>query len=125
MSDAHEQAAARHFDRWSRTYERDRRSRWMGEIQRQALAALELTPTDVLLDVGCGTGAAVRIASPDVAKAVGIDLSNGMIGEARQRAAGLTNVSFDVASATRLPFGDGAFSALLCTSSFHHRTGSI
>ena len=49
MSEAHEDAARRHFDRWSRTYERDRRSRWMGKVQRQAIDALPVEERAVVL----------------------------------------------------------------------------
>ena len=65
----------RHFDRWAGRYERDPASRWLATIQSAALDALELGRTDRLLDVGCGTGAAVRRAAPLTERAVGLDLS--------------------------------------------------
>ena len=123
MEDTRTAAARTHFDRWSTTYEHDSAARWLREVQTQALAALALNPADVLLDVGCGTGAAVRDAAPQVRCAVGFDLSPGMITQAQARArdAGLTNVEFrqgDVSGP--LPFADGSFTALVCTTAFHH-----
>ena len=123
MEDTRTTAARTHFDRWSETYENDSAARWLREIQTQALAALALAPGDVLLDVGCGTGAAVRDAAPQVSRAVGFDLSPGMIAQAeeRARAAGLDNVEFRTGDVSRgFPFGDGAFTALVCTTAFHH-----
>lgn len=121
MEDTRTTAAREHFDRWSQTYEQDSAARWLREIQTQALAALSLTETDVLLDVGCGTGAAVRDAAPNVSRAVGFDLSPGMIAQARDRAAGLANVEFHTGDVSgRLPFDDHAFTALVCTTAFHH-----
>jgi ubiquinone/menaquinone biosynthesis C-methylase UbiE len=121
VGDAKTAAARRHFDRWAVSYERDRVSRWLRELQSAALAELELSADDVLLDLGCGTGAAVREAAATVRRAVGVDLSHEMVRHARELASGLVNVEFrevDVSSA--LPFSDGEFSALLCTTAFHH-----
>jgi ubiquinone/menaquinone biosynthesis C-methylase UbiE len=121
VEDTRTTAAREHFDLWSETYEQDSAARWLREIQTQALAALSLAPDDVLLDVGCGTGAAVRDAAPNVRRAVGFDLSPGMIAQARERAAGLDNVEFHTGDVSgRLPFEDGAFTALVCTTAFHH-----
>lgn len=123
MEDTRTTAARAHFDKWSETYEQDSAARWLREIQTQALAALALTDGDVLLDVGCGTGAAVREAAPTVTRAVGFDLSPGMVARAaeRARAAGLANVEFHTGDVSgRLPFEDGAFTALVCTTAFHH-----
>lgn len=123
MEDTRTTAARTHFDRWSETYERDSAARWLREVQTQALAALALDTDDVLLDLGCGTGAAVRDAAGTVRRAVGLDLSPGMIAQAteRARADGIDNVEFhegDVSGA--LPFEDAAFTALVCTTAFHH-----
>lgn len=123
MEDTRTTAARTHFDRWSETYERDSAARWLREVQTEALAALALTPGDVLLDVGCGTGAAVRDAARTTTRAVGFDLSPEMIEQARSRATsqGLTNVEFregDVSGP--LPFADATFTALVCTTAFHH-----
>ncbi len=123
MEDTRTTAARTHFDRWSETYEQDSAARWLREIQTQALAALALAESDVLLDVGCGTGAAIRDAAPRVMRAVGFDLSPGMVAQATERArdAGLPNVEFHTGDVSgRLPFEDGAFTALVCTTAFHH-----
>ena len=123
VEDARTTAARTHFDRWSQTYERDAAAGWLKEVQTSALAALALSQNDVVLDLGCGTGAAVREAASQVRQAVGFDLSPGMIAEARDRARAehLENVEFtegDVSGA--LPFEDGAFTAIVCTTAFHH-----
>jgi ubiquinone/menaquinone biosynthesis C-methylase UbiE len=112
--------ARRTFDRWAGSYERDPFSRWLGRRQREALEALELGERDRLLDVGCGTGAAVRGAAEVVERAVGVDLSPKMLAEARERAAGLPGVDFVEGDSEDLPFGDGEFTAVLCTTSLHH-----
>lgn len=113
-------SSRRRFDRWAGRYEEDRTSRWLATLQADALEALELGAHDRLLDVGCGTGAAVRRAAPLVEHAVGVDLSPAMIARARELAADLRNVEFHEADSERLPFPDGAFTAVLCTTSFHH-----
>jgi ubiquinone/menaquinone biosynthesis C-methylase UbiE len=123
VEDTRTTAARTHFDRWSETYEHDSAARWLREIQTQALAALALNRDDVLLDLACGTGAAIRDAAPHVRRAVGFDLSPGMIAQARDRAsaAGLDNVDFQTGDVSgRLPFEDAAFTALVCTTAFHH-----
>lgn len=114
------EASRRYFDRWAGRYERDPWSRRLADLQSQALDSLQLDSRDRLVDVGCGTGAAVRAAASTVDLAVGVDLSTGMIARARELAAGIPNVEFHEADSESLPFEDGSFSALLCTLSFHH-----
>jgi len=121
MEDSRTAAARAHFDRWSATYERGRGAARLQSVQTAALAALALNPDDTLLDLGCGTGAAVREAAQGVRRAVGFDLSPAMIAQARVLAADLPNAEFregDVSGP--LPFADGDFTAIVCTTAFHH-----
>ena len=83
MEDSRTTAARAHFDSWSATYETGLGARRLQGFQTAALASLALTRDDVLLDLGCGTGAAVRAAAPSVRRAVGLDVSPAMIGEAQ------------------------------------------
>jgi ubiquinone/menaquinone biosynthesis C-methylase UbiE len=92
----------------------------LADVQRTSLEAVELRPDDRLLDVGCGTGAAVRKAAATVKEAIGVDVSSGMVTRARELAADIPNVEFLEAESGHLPFDDGAFTAVLCTTSFHH-----
>ena len=116
-----EKAASRgYFDGEAGRYESDRRWRRVLREQARTLAALELQPDDELLDVGCGTGAAVRAAAALVTRAVGLDLSPEMIEQARRLAARLDNTAFELGDAEHLPFADGTFSAVLCSTSIHH-----
>jgi ubiquinone/menaquinone biosynthesis C-methylase UbiE len=113
-------SSRRHFDRWAASYERDQVSRWLADRQRDALEQIALVPSDALLDIGCGTGAAVRAAAPRVSRAVGVDLSAEMIAQGRERAAGIGNLELLEADAEALPFEDETFTAVMCTTSFHH-----
>lgn len=113
-------SARRWFDRRSGSYEGGATSRWRDPVQRASLDALELTPDDRLLDVGCGTGAASRAAAQIAGSVVGVDLSPQMIREAVDRAGDIENVRFEIGDAEHLAFAGGAFTAVLCSNSFHH-----
>lgn len=79
---------------------------------RRAVEALHLSPGDRVVDVACGTGNAALEAARAGAAAVGFDRAERLVDVARGRAAedGL-DVRFDVAEATAMPVGDGAFDA--------------
>jgi ubiquinone/menaquinone biosynthesis C-methylase UbiE len=80
---------------------------------RTVFDLLDVQDGEHVLDVGCGTGGAVRALAPHVGSAgrvVGVDLSATMIAEATKRANGSElPVEFHIANAHRLPFADNAF----------------
>jgi ubiquinone/menaquinone biosynthesis C-methylase UbiE len=92
------------------------------ELERRAraqfLAALELKPTDVVLDAGCGTGANFDAVSPMVREIVGIDFSEEQIARAHRRiiSGRLLNVKAQVGGLTTLPFPTDAFDKVICAS---------
>lgn len=74
-----------------------------------------------VLDVACGTGVVTRLVARQVGrtgKVVGLDLNPGMLAVAAATAASepLTSASitWQEASATRMPFPDGAFDVAYC-----------
>jgi len=74
------------------------------------LDALQLTPDDVLLDVGCGGGVFLRRALETGCRAVGIDHSREMEQLARQTTQERARILRG--SADALPFGEGEFTAV-------------
>jgi len=69
----------------------------------------EIRREDDVLDVGCGTGALTREVAQHVGDAgsvAGLDLSESMLGVARETCPG---IDFRQGSATDLPYGDGCF----------------
>jgi len=77
-----------------------------------------------VLDVACGPGIVAAHLSPLAVSVVGIDLTDAMLAEARNRCerAGLTNVRFDAGNAKALPYDDGSFDVVVTRLSFHHFT---
>ncbi len=78
----------------------------------EALGRLEAPPRRIL-DLGTGTGKGAQLAAeryPE-AEVLGVDLSSGMIEEAGRRLPPELSgrVRFEVADASALPLGDGAF----------------
>ncbi len=84
-----------------------------GSATDHLLDALDLTPGTALLDVGCGIGGPSRMAAGRGCRVTGIDLSPDFIDLARSLTdrVGLGALTtFDVGSATDLPYDDGSFS---------------
>lgn len=123
LPSAKAEAAQAHYDRWASVYGR---SRLLPSLQKKALAELAPSAADRVLDVACGAGALVVELGPHVERAVGVDLSDGMLELAgkRLRAARetqpLPNVEFVQGPSDALPFDDDSFTAIVCTTALHH-----
>ena len=71
---------------------------WRGgeEVIELILGAVgvEIRPTDVVLDIGCGLGRLTRAIAKRARRAIGVDVSREMIERARELNAHLTNVEW-------------------------------
>ena len=76
----------------------------------RAIEHMNISPTDLVLDLGIGTGASLNFY-PDFGRIVGIDLSDGMLRECRKkiRERGLSRAIVFQADALKLPFADDSF----------------
>jgi SAM-dependent methyltransferase len=100
------------FDRVDSTDQPERYVRWMdrqrGSHTERALVELDLHDSDVVLDVGCGTGVDLANLAGRTRVAVGLDLSVTMANAARSRAPDAFVIGAD---AQRIPVADGVFDA--------------
>ena len=81
------------------------------------VARMPRCPDGAVLELACGTGIATRRLrerlDPGV-HLVATDLSRPMLEYARRKLCGVPGIEWREADAAALPFGDGAFAALLC-----------
>ena len=78
-----------------------------------------LRPDATVLDIGCGIGRIERGLAPLVGTITAIDVSSGMIEEARRRCRDLANVAFDQCGGRNLVgFRDRSFDLVLSVDSF-------
>jgi SAM-dependent methyltransferase len=68
-----------------------------------ALDALAVGPKTRLLDVGCGSGLALRLAADRGADVTGLDASTGLLVHARRRVPGATIVEGEIESSRSKP----------------------
>ncbi|HCP46607.1 MAG TPA: class I SAM-dependent methyltransferase [Deltaproteobacteria bacterium] len=94
-----------YYDEFSKTYE-DRRHEGYHVLIDELQSELVIDAVGGLdaLEVGCGTGLILQRVAPAAKRAVGIDLSPGMLSLARER-----GLEVQEASATELPFQDETF----------------
>lgn len=76
----------------------------------RAIRHMNISDTDRVLDLGIGTGVSLNFY-PNRGRIIGVDLSGGMLREARKkiRERNLTHATVFQADALRLPFGDDTF----------------
>ena len=94
------------------------------EYDKHIVSLLELTASNSILDLGCGTGVltrmiADRLNGDDGGKAIGIDAAAKMINVARKKRA-TANCQFEVMAAESLAFEDASFDAVVSSLFFHH-----
>jgi ubiquinone/menaquinone biosynthesis C-methylase UbiE len=121
----HQETVARRFDRWAPDYDTGRISRWFQFFQAVALAKIPTGEGFRFLDVGCGTGWAVRTMArrSKVSVSCGIDLSAQMIEKAKAASVGSdARIEFSIADVSDIPYPADHFDAVICTCSFHHHT---
>jgi len=74
--------------------------------------AIDPQPGERILDVAAGTGTSSASLAKSGASVVAADFSPGMIEVGRKRQAGMPNIVFVEADATKLPFDDEEFDAV-------------
>lgn len=82
----------------------DRYNAGVAEFHERFLDAAALRPTDLVLDVGCGSGQTTRDAGRRAAAAHGVDLSQRQLALAATLSADLPNVTYEQADAQVHPF---------------------
>jgi len=99
------QAAQAYYDDFSTWYDRERARGYHALLDDiEVSVATPLARGGSVLEVGCGTGLILERLAKVADRAVGVDLSPGMLAGARER-----GLSGALASATALPFADDSF----------------
>lgn len=113
--------AREQFDRQAEHYNAQWNA-WTEESLRWLLEQADCRPTDRVLDVATGTGFTALAFAPCVQSVVGLDVSPGMLQQAREKAAaqGLANVTFQEGAAESLPFEAKTFDIVTCRIAPHH-----
>jgi len=81
-----------------------------------------ISPRTTVLDVATGTGIMARAIAPKTGMVIGVDITEGMLEEARKMAAAqsLSNVRFETGDADNLKYGDESFWLVTCRLAVHH-----
>ncbi|MGD0204317.1 MAG: class I SAM-dependent methyltransferase [Candidatus Bathyarchaeia archaeon] len=109
------------WDSRAETY--DRRFGFTRWTQKKLVSILELGENPYFLDLGCGTGWAVRYAANLAhgrGEFYGIDNSSKMIKKAKANSSGHKNIHFYKANAESLPFDNNFFEFIISSNAFHH-----
>ena len=98
----------------------DMRRQFFGDgVRRQAVAAAQIVPGSVVVDVGTGTGFIAEAALAAGARVIGVDASDGMLGQVRQRFAA-SAFEARAGEVDAIPVEDGSADAVLANMVLHH-----
>lgn len=108
------------FDQQAATYDTGIQGSHARTLYPYLLQEITHAGGDRVLDLGCGTGALMaQVLSEDGRRQVtGLDLSAGMLAQAKARLGDRVNLV--LGDSERLPFPDQSFDIVYCCDSFHH-----
>jgi ubiquinone/menaquinone biosynthesis C-methylase UbiE len=87
-------------------------------LAERLASLLDLHGDERVVDVGCGTGAAVYALAPTAREVIGVDSDASMIEVARREAP--ANAGFELADGEQLPFATGDFDVGTTLRTLHH-----
>ena len=112
--------AADEFDRWAKSGRAESMERGHRAATEAATEHWSLGSGDIVLDVGCGNGWALRMLLDKGAdRGIGIDVSPGMI-ERAKTASDPNRTRFEVAPAANLPLKDGEISHVVSIEALYY-----
>jgi len=119
MKKSHEAHAAR-FDEKAADYDDDTSDEYRACVSLVVDYAAP-GPEDVVLDLGCGTGAIGLRLAGDAARVIGRDISEGMMEQARAKAdeRAIANITFGEGT-FRTPNVDGTVDIVVSNFAMHH-----
>lgn len=117
----HKERVRAQFGAHAQGYVESVRHRTGRDLQRLVELA-ECAPADEALDIATGGGHTALALAPHVAHVIASDLTPAMLeaAEAFIRGQGITNVTFALAEAERLPFAAASFDIVSCRVAPHH-----
>ncbi|MEA5625197.1 class I SAM-dependent methyltransferase [Nostoc sp. UHCC 0251] len=109
------------YDRLAAIYDQ-RWSNYVANTLSFLKSWVQISPSDVVLDIACGTGEFERLIliEQPMQQMVGVDISDKMLLMAKQKCCNYPNVSFYNAPASALPFASNSFDVVISASSFHY-----
>ena len=110
------------FNRWAEAGRGEGMEEDHLPITEPVLKMMDLQPRHRVLDMGCGAGWATRLLATRVPQGsvVGIDISDGMIRRAQEASREFSNISYQVASAEKIPCDADFFDRILSVESFYY-----
>lgn len=113
VREQYDQLATRYDQRWRR---------YVSNTLSFLKVWAQIAPTDLVLDVACGTGEFERLILNEnpAQNMVGVDISDEMLTIAQQKLQAYPNTAFFPASVTNLPLADQSFDVVVSASSFHY-----
>ncbi|MDS0221829.1 methyltransferase domain-containing protein [Haloarcula sp. S1AR25-5A] len=114
-------ARARTFYKYlSKVYDQINPFIWDERMRDEAIAMLDLSPDDKVLDVGCGTGFATEGLLEHVDTVYGLDQSPHQLSKAFEKFGKFGDVRYHLGDAERLPFKDNSFDAVWSSGSIEY-----
>lgn len=112
------------WDRWAESVDgKGWKYDFLRQAQESVISLMDLKENVNFLDIGCGTGRALLLASELVNNKglfYGVDLSSQMLAKAEENFKVYDNFHFIKANAESIPLEDNYFDLIMCTNSFHH-----
>jgi len=111
------------FNQWAARGKGASMARHHRAIAEPMFARMGLTAGDRVLDLGCGSGWATRLAAAQVGPrglAVGVDVADAMIREAMEHPQPLRNVRYLSAPAENIPWSNDFFTHIFSIESFYY-----
>ena len=118
---APERSAKAQFDKQAAHYNQQW-NQWSAENLQWLLDNAEWNAEASILDVATGGGFTALAFAPFVREVVALDVSVGMLEQARRRAEaeGVSNIVFAEGAAEAMPFPDARFDGVTCRIAAHH-----